>query len=585
MKKLFSTLLVLTIAFFTLPFSGNTVLADGKNFDEIEDGDHDITAKALHETKDEASGAAGFISEDAILSVKEGKAQLTITIPNNDMAEIKDLKIEGQEPVVNEGKEAKEMTFDLADYKTEFNATVHYVVPSMNMDHEDVPFRFVLEGLDNLPVKEETTKPENEDEGDNDSAETTEPEEETDSEQTTEPKQDADDSVIKLDNGYYTIDVSYLKEDNDDNSAMGSYLESPVFLEVQDGKVLATVTISEDETVTKLQVDGKNATNKIVDGEKRHETFELNHLDSILNGYVEYQAPYGDGIFEGNADFRISFDKDSVSKSKKSAKPGFDKEQNADKDSNKEKDEPKPNKNENDKQDKSKGEQGDKQPEKSNQLVPDKAYEINYNIMHEDGKKPSVSNDFFVKPAKLFEKDGKTYLQMTINNGDMITKLSNKYGDAVLVEENDDGSIVVQLRVDNDLSDMELDMHVKVPAGAIPGFPGYDEDHGAILVFDKASKKEIKVGHSLLAASDNGNGLSVEGAKTGGKVGSNGDDNDQTPKKPNFGDNDDNSGTPGNNGEKPQNPKTGDTSGILLYSLLLLGSALPLVLKVRRRFI
>lgn len=52
MKKFFSILLTLTIAFFTLPFSGNTVLADGKNIADIEDGDYDITAKALHETED-----------------------------------------------------------------------------------------------------------------------------------------------------------------------------------------------------------------------------------------------------------------------------------------------------------------------------------------------------------------------------------------------------------------------------------------------------------------------------------------------------------------------------------------------------
>lgn len=572
MKRTFNLLLVLTIAFFTLPFSGNTVLADGKSFDDIEDGDHNITAKAMNEDKDEASGAAQFIKEEATLSIKDGKAKLTITVPNNEMAEIKDLKIEGQEPVLNEVEEAKEMTFDLADYKTELNAMVHYVVPSIGMDHE-VPFRFVLEGLDDLPIKEEAT----------------EIEEETDSEETTEPEQDADESVIKLDNGYYTIDVSYLRVDNDKNSAMAGYLESPIFLEVKDGKVLATVTI-EDETVTTLQLEGKTAIKEVVDGEKRYETFELGQLDNELDAYAEYQAPYGDDIFKGNADFRISFDKDSVIKSKKSAKPGFDNEQNADKESDKEKDEPKPDKN--DKQDKDKnkdkniGEKGDKQIKSSDQLVPNKAYEINYTIMHEDGKKPSISDDFFKKPAKLFEKDGKTYLQMTIMNGDMITELSNKYGNAVLVEKNDDGSIVVQLRVNGDLSDMKLDMHVKVPAGAIPGFPGYDEDHGAILVFDKDSMKEIEVGNALLAASDNGNGPTVKGAKTGDKVGSKGDNNDvQTPKKPKFGDNDDNNGTPGNNGKKPKNPKTGDTSGILLYSLLLLGSALPLVLKVRRRFI
>src|SRR5699024_8478044 len=317
------------------------------------------------------------------------------------------------------------------------------------------------------------------------------------------------------------------------------------------------------------------------------ETFELDQLDSIINAYVEYQAPFQGDVFEGNADFRISFDKDSVEKSKKSLKPGIDAEQDADKDSDKNKDGDKSDEKDNGKQESDQNKdnkKGTKQEKKSDQLVPDKAYEINYTIMHEDGNKPSISDEFFKKPAKLFEKDGKIYLQMTIMNGDMISELSNKYGNAVVVEKSDDGSIVVQLRVNDDLSDMLLDMHVKVLAVAIPCIPGYDENHAAILVFDKDSMKEIDVGNSKLVASDNENGPTVKGTENGDQLGSKGEDNDKTPKKPDFGSNDDN-GTTGTNGNKAQNPKTGDTSGILLYTLLLLGSALPLVAKLRRRFI
>src|SRR5699024_3357119 len=99
--------------------------------------------------------------------------------------------------------------------------------------------------------------------------------------------------------------------------------------------------------------------------------------------------------------------------------------------------------------------------------------------------------------------------QITIKNGDMITKLSNKYGKALLVKENADGSIVVQLRVNGNLSNMLLDMHVVVPAGAIPGFPGYDEAHKAMLVFDKDSMTEIDVDEHMLIGTndpDNSNG-------------------------------------------------------------------------------
>src|SRR5699024_772971 len=89
-------------------------------------------------------------------------------------------------------------------------------------------------------------------------------------------------------------------------------------------------------------------------------------------------------------------------------------------------------------------------------------------------------------------KDDKTYVQMTITSGDMIKDLQNKYGKANILKSNKDGSIVVELRVDENLADMPLDMHVNVPEEAIAGFPGYDEDHKALLVIDNESKEAIK---------------------------------------------------------------------------------------------
>src|SRR5699024_7667065 len=121
---------------------------------------------------------------------------------------------------------------------------------------------------------------------------------------------------------------------------------------------------------------------------------------------------------------------------------------------------------------------------KEDLLTPDKAYKINYIIKQEDGKQESIANQFFVKPAIILEKEGKQYIQLKITNGDMVQKLSNKYGNALLIKKNDDGSIIVQLRVDKDFSDILLDMHITVPKGAIPGFPGYNEEHKALLVFD-----------------------------------------------------------------------------------------------------
>src|SRR5699024_2724742 len=125
---------------------------------------------------------------------------------------------------------------------------------------------------------------------------------------------------------------------------------------------------------------------------------------------------------------------------------------------------------------------------KTTEITPDKADEINDTIEAEHGFQNSDANEFFTNKGILLEKDDKTYVQMNITEGDMDRDLKNKYGEALLVNEKNDGSIVVQLRVNNDLSDMLLDMHIVVPEGAIAGFPGYNKDHKALLVFDKKSK-------------------------------------------------------------------------------------------------
>src|SRR5699024_1266687 len=49
--------------------------------------------------------------------------------------------------------------FNLNKLKQELSSQIQYVVPSFGIDH-DVPFRFNLEGLEDLPVKKTETKTE-----------------------------------------------------------------------------------------------------------------------------------------------------------------------------------------------------------------------------------------------------------------------------------------------------------------------------------------------------------------------------------------------------------------------------------------
>src|SRR5699024_4546225 len=222
--------------------------------------------------------------------------------------------------------------------------------------------------------------------------------------------------------------------------------------------------------------------------------------------------------------------------------------------------------------------------EEENLLTPDKAYEIDYIVKHETEDKASAADNFFEKPGILLEKDGAYYLQVTVTSSDMIDSLETEFGPALIVEDNGD-SKVVQIRVNDDLSKVTiLDMHITVPGM-------YSMNHSARVYLDESSMKEVDVDNYELVAGteENLNGPLVEGADPGNALdddgNKDGNTNDGTPNKPDFGDNDDNGTTPGQDDGKGKNPQTGDTSGILLYTLLLIGSMIPLAAKLKRRFI
>src|SRR5699024_5390357 len=155
----FALALAILFTIFTLPVNGLAASAEDNGYDDIADGTYDITAKAMNADKDEASGAAGFINEDAQLIVKEGNVQLKIGVPENDMATIDGIQIEDKEGKTEVKNDVKYYTFNLNKLKQELSSQIQYVVPSFGIDH-DVPFRFNLEGLEDLPVKNTETKTE-----------------------------------------------------------------------------------------------------------------------------------------------------------------------------------------------------------------------------------------------------------------------------------------------------------------------------------------------------------------------------------------------------------------------------------------
>lgn len=305
MKKIVMLVSILVLALN--PFGQLFTHAASGQYDNIKHGEYPITAKALHADSDQPSGAASFLKEDVKLTVNENGIELTFTIPHNPMAFIGGMQIEGVEGVQN----GEQWTYKLSTLKQLYNARVQYEVPAMNMNH-DVPLRFSLEGLENLPVAEpEVEQPEPE-EPEVEQPEPEQPEVE-------EPKPE----TPGLTNGFYTVNSAYLHASEDKPSSMARYLSDAIFLNVQDEKVELTIAVNDHKTVTKMTVDGKNPISTKLDGNTRYETFSIDSLDQMVTAKVDYQAPFGNSIHYGNAAFRIDMDLANAKMVDASEQPGY----------------------------------------------------------------------------------------------------------------------------------------------------------------------------------------------------------------------------------------------------------------------
>ncbi|QUW21367.1 NEAT domain-containing protein [Sporosarcina sp. Marseille-Q4063] len=588
-------ILPILMMLLALPFFSSAVFAEETVV--YEDGEYDVLLEVKHATEDKLSTAGGYLTNPKVI-VKDGNiTYVQLELTSSSM--IKSLKVpSGEVDLISEDLEENTR---VVGFKVEGDLTepvqmkMHVVVPPSLMPPNGYDTTHTVRAffdVSKVPTKagvvveEEPTKPEEK---------PTEPEEE-----------DKQADLSNLKDGYYTVNVSYLRDDNDDASTMGNYLEGKLFLAISKGKAEVTATVKKDGTVTLLQLNGKNAVEKKVEGEKRHESFEFDQLQSQLNAYVEYQAPMGPGkMHYGKANFRIVLNEDSITVTDASNKPGANVEAPGDNDEPEEiekpgdtevpgeKDTQKPG--DTDKSDENPAVEDNKDnnepqtPEKKNQLKPDKAYEIGFVIKHETEDKASSANSFFKGPAILLEKDGERYIQITVTGKEYIDWLKNKFGEMVVVKEDKD-SIVYQFKLDGALPEaILLDMQITVP-----GF--YDgRVHKARLFLDESSLKEVDANKYTLVASNNENGPKVPGApvkkdsleekETVIAPPTKTNNNDPTIEKPKLDSKEKNGST---NETKvtgqEKNPQTGDTTNILLYVVLLIGSAIPLAVMAKRRF-
>ena len=476
-------LMSLLIMILALPFFSGAAFAEETVV--YEDGEYPITAKALNADTGKRSGAAGFINEDVTLKVQDGEATLTLTMPHNDIAEVTGLQIEGNEPIAEKAdKTAKYMEFKLANVTSELNARVQYVITSMPGEH-DHAVKFSLEGLNNIPATEEVqpeepVEPEAPVEGPTEEEvteeDTVEPEapveEPTEEEIVEEPAVEEEQPVENVDPSLVP-DEAFTLNFVSESPAVNRQFLNPVALLYKNGEAYIQINGTGGQYFKSLSINGEEVTWGEINEDG---TFTVQFkVDGSLSTVLDMGMVISAGPREMTHLLDFTFD-ESTQVAADVANYTLLVENNDVEVPSEE-----PTQEENNKPEEQAEENIKTATPEKNPLTPDKAYEIDFVIKHETEDKPSSANSFFKGPAILLEKDGERYIQITVTGKEYIDWLKNKFGEMVVVKE-DENSIVYQFKLDSALSEVILlEMQITVP-----GF--YDgKVHEARLFLDESS--------------------------------------------------------------------------------------------------
>lgn len=473
----------------------------------LKKGYYKLKTAYLHASKDEASSMGRYLSNPVFVNIQDQKIELTITV--NDHKTVTKLQVGGKNATTTkvDGNTRYE-TFTISSLAEPISAYVEYQAPyGGSVHHGNASFR--------IDTDLTTAKSTNANE---------------------QPGYGINTEQLNLTDGLYSIDAAFINAKNGESSSMARYLGDKAYISVKDGKMKVYFLINDNGTVTKLNINDQQSVEKIVNGKQTLVAFDVNPLTTKLKGYAEYEAPFNGSTHYGNAGFDISLNKATVQEVKQ-----LPIENEQPKEDEKEEVKPKP------KPETPKTE--DKEP-----VV--KGYKIDYVIKHATADETSAADKFFVKPGILLKKDGKNYLQLTINNWSMIDSLKvNGQSVTVIKVDQKADTAIVQFQVPTDLSKV-LQLSMKV---TVPGL--YETTHEARLVMDAKSVVEDQSGNDYV----------VQAPSAG---------NDEALEKPVFGKNE--TAESGKAGAQ-KNPQTGDKSKLVLYSILLLASLTLLVVQYRKR--
>src|SRR5699024_10724063 len=212
-------------------------------------------------------------------------------------------------------------------------------------------------------------------------------------------------------------DKTYETEFITDSSATQNQFNNPVTLLIKDGKQYIQMSGTGGQFIKSLTVNGTEVT-----------WLEKNDDGTFL---IQFALP---GALSDEIDFGMVISPPGMDDMEHSVSLSFKDINSEDPKENSEKDDPKKDVPKNDNK---------KKPKAKDLSTPDKAYEIDYTIKHATNDEVSAADSFFQKPGILLEKDGKRYLQLTVNSWEWIQYIKTKHGDVDVVKLNNDGSAVI----------------------------------------------------------------------------------------------------------------------------------------------
>nr|WP_239534550.1 heme uptake protein IsdC [Priestia taiwanensis] len=175
----------------------------------------------------------------------------------------------------------------------------------------------------------------------------------------------------------------------------------------------------------------------------------------------------------------------------------------------------------------------------------DGTYTINYVIKKADKDSVSMANDYFEKPAKLFVKNGEMKVHVQMNHSAWITEFKGPVGGGfadskVVSEDKKADKRTVEFNVKDLSQPTPAQIHVTVTS------VNYDHDYTIRFAFDEKSAKPV-AGTKAVA----GEGTKQPSAKAATTTGES-----KTPV---------------------ENPETGDSTNVIVFSVLFVSSLIFLI--------